>query len=79
MLSTNKNPIIDLEDDIMFPPFLLISSYGPAADHWRNMLGLHRKIEEGNVYVQLSGDVDNPYKLFTNQEIWVISYNIGLD
>ena len=31
ILSTNKNPVIDLEDDDDSPPFILFSSSGPAA------------------------------------------------
>ena len=39
MLSTKRDPIIDLDDD-MSPPFLLVSSTGPAADHQGAMFGL---------------------------------------
>ena len=47
MLSTKKGPVIDLEDYMSpTPPFLLVTSNGPAADHQGIMLGLYRRTEE---------------------------------
>ena len=63
MLSTNKNPVNDVEDDSTEDEesanptrFLLISSTGPAADRRSEMFGLYRlteEIREGKcVYIQ---------------------------
>ena len=80
MLSTEKDPIIDVEDD-MSPtsPFLLITSTGPAADHQGDMLGLYRKtekMEEGSsVYIQEQeskyGTSVSERKLFSHKGVWV--------
>ena len=77
MLSTNRNPIIDLDDD-MSPPFLLITSCGPAADHQSDMFGMYRltrEMTEGrSVYVQESGHGSSPCKLFSDEDgFWGIS------
>ena len=77
MLSTNRNPIIDLDDD-MSPPFLLITSTGPAADQHSGMFGLYRltrEMTEGrSVYVQESGYGSSPCKLFSDEDgVWGIS------
>ena len=40
-----QNSSTDLEDDI-YPPFLLISSIGPATDHRGDMFGLYHKTEQ---------------------------------
>ena len=74
MLSTKKDPVIHLKDDI-----ILISSSGPAADHQGDMLGLYRRteqMEEGrSVYKQ---EKDRQYgdsfcKLFSHKGVWMVT------
>ena len=84
MLSTNKNPVNDVEDEFIDtgPQFFLISSTGPAADY-RCMLGLYRQyqVEDGTTryYHEEDDDpetgyCDNPYQLFNfNGACWVVS------
>ena len=79
MLSTKKDPVIDLEDD-MYPTFFLITSSGPAADHQGAMLGLYRRTElmtEGrSVYMQ-EQDTQygaSPGKLFSDKGVWMITF-----
>ena len=78
MLSTKKDPTIDLEDD-MYPPFFLITSTGPAVDHQDEMFGLYRRTEEmtegRSVYLQ-EHDLKygaNSGKLFSDQGVWSIT------
>ena len=64
MLSTNKNPVNDIEDDTSSEDglmdaekkFVLISSSGPAADYQSDMFGVYRLSEEmregQSVYIQ---------------------------
>ena len=56
MLSTNKNPVNDIEDDSSeaedsfynnyIPKFILISSKGPAAENQSDKMGLYRLSDE---------------------------------
>ena len=86
MLSDNKNPVDDIEDDssqddykedTTSPNFLLISSTGPAADH-HCMLGLYRRAENGSgrsVYLQEHSKEygDSPYLLFQADDgFWAV-------
>lgn len=76
-----KNPGPDAEDDI-YPPFLLISSTGPAAHHHNKSgyFGLYCKTKEmilgRSVYKQENdpkfGDEDPGYKLISDMGVWVI-------
>ena len=62
------------------PPFLLVTSSGPAADYWSLMLGLYRKTEqmaEGRtVYIQEhdSQYEGSPCKLASHNKVLVATY-----
>ena len=61
------------------PPFLLVSSLGPAADNLSDMLGLYRKTEEmredRSVYTQMHDTKygTNSHKLFKAQGVWTLA------
>ncbi len=61
------------------PPFLLISSSGPAADHQSGVFGLYEKTEEmregRSVYTQMHDTKygDNYLELFSNNRVWNIA------
>ena len=63
------------------PPFLVVYTSGPAADHQGNMLGLYRKTEdmrEGHSVYRQEHDTKygaNPCKLVSDQGVWIIAYN----
>ena len=50
VLSTNKNPITDIDDEIpedsTDPNFILVSCSGPAADHQSDKFGVYRLSED---------------------------------
>ena len=84
MLSSKRNPVIDLEDDVS-PPFFLITSNGPAADYQSVMLGLYRRSEEikggRSVYTQ---EHDSKYqghthKLLSDKGVWRITTWYGAE
>ena len=63
------------------PPFLLVTSTGPAADYQGGKLGLYRKTEqrtEGRtVYIQEHDSQydDSPCKLSSDNKVWVVNVN----
>ena len=88
MLSTNKNPVNDIDDDDTTEDedssgdkYLLVSSSGPAGDHWGYLLGLFRKSEdtrEGrSVYIQENNTHygRSPAELFSDQGVWSIKWS----
>ena len=61
------------------PPFLLVHSKGPAADHQSSMLGLYRKSEKlGFIYIQESDTKfrAKPSKLFAVKGVWKITPDV---
>ena len=66
------------------PPYVLISSRGPAADHQGELLGLYRKIEEMregcSVYLQEQDTeyTDSMGKMFSAQGVWSIEDGEGV-
>ena len=88
MLSTNKNPVNDIEDDsseaedcCYSPPnFILISSRGPAAENHADKMGLYRLSDEmrdgRSVYIQEQDNEydDSPCELFSVKGGWVVTW-----
>ena len=87
MLSTNKNPVNDIDDDDTTEDedssgdkYLLVSSSGPAAEHNGLNMGLFRKSEdtrEGrSVYIQENNTHygRSPAELFSDQGVWSIKW-----
>ena len=80
-MSKKKDPVIDLDDDMfdIYPPFLLITSTGPAADYQDEMFGLYRRtvqMTEGRIVYLQEHDISygaNPGKLFSDQGVWSIT------
>ena len=82
MLSTNKNPIKDIEEEVSedkaSPNFLLLSSTGPAADHRGQMLGVYHKSQEKReekcVYMQEETVCGKSLcVLFSDQGFWAVT------
>ena len=75
-----KNLVNDLEDD-MYPPFFLVTSSGPAAEHKSSMFGLYcktKQMKEGRSVYRPEHDSKNgheneDYKLFSVKGVWVVS------
>ena len=87
MLSTNKNPVNDIEDDssedgdsFNDPNFIMISSTGPAADNHADMMGVYRRSDEmrdgRSVYIQEQDDKyeDSPCELVSVKGGWLVKW-----
>ena len=86
MLSANKNPVNDVDDDDITEDedsgdnYLLVSSSGPAGDKWGHQLGLFRKsedtIEGRSVYIKgyETHNRRSILRLFSDQGVWKISF-----
>ena len=87
MLSTNKNPVNDIEDDssedgdsFNAPNFIMISPPAPAADNHADMMGVYRRSDEmrdgRSVYIQEQDDKyeDSPCELVSVKGGWLVKW-----
>ena len=80
ILSTNNNPVKDVDDDFTEDSkFILISSTGAAADHECDTLGLYRQSESEDgriVYFQEEDEYEHLYELIHHDlGVWIVILN----